>query len=315
MARSRGLGDVYKRQIYNYRLQTLYGQGNGASGGGTSQSASAYMSDYHTGRAILEAAGVDPSNLMYHPYVQGGIDQAVAESMLWSGVDVARTTSPYEAQLYGFELGNNALALRAVNLDSTRTLVQAKAMIDDAMVFGGLVVFMGHETHDTTAGSVTWLTSDLSELIAYSAASGADHLTMKGLRDRFAQLGILKNRAAPIPTMPVRFIGRLLSANMNSTADQAITLDAGHWRIEGIYATNSSVSLTAAAGGVYTAAAKGGTVIVAAGQVYSGLVNATDVLAETMAATPTVSGSIYLSLTTAQGSAATADVFVFGRPV
>lgn len=303
--------------VYNYKLQTLYGVGNGENNGsGTSHSAAAYMSDYYTARATLEAVGVDPANLMYHPYVQGGIDQAVAESMLWSGVDLARTTSPYETQLYGFELGNNALDLRSVNLDSSRTLAQAKAMIDDAKVFGGLCIFMGHQTNDSAADSATWITSDLSDLIAYSASSsGVEHLTMKELRDRFAQLGILKNRAAPMTTMPVRCIGRLLAANMNSTADQAITLDPGQWKIEGVYATKPSTSLTTAAGGVYTATAKGGTAIVAAGQVYSGLVAATDVVSGTMAATPTVTGSVYLSLTTAQGAAATADVFVFGRPI
>ena len=302
--------------IYNYKLQTLYGSGNGENNGtGTSQSAAAYMADFHAARAVLESAGVDPANLMYHPYVQGGVDQALAECMLWSGVDLARTTSPYEAQLYGFELGNNALSIRAVNLDSSRSLAQAKAMVDDAVVFGGLVVFMGHDTDDAVAGPVTWRTADLSNLVSYSAASGAEHLTMKELRDRFCQLSILKNRTDQMATMPVRCIGRLLAANMNSTSDQAITLDPGRWKVEGIYVAKPSVPLTTAAGGIYTAAAKGGTAVVAAGQVYSGLVTATDVVSGTMAATPTVSGSIYLSLTTAQGAAATADVFVFGRPV
>lgn len=302
--------------INNYKLQTLFGTGNGENNGsGTSQSVSAYLGDYHTARAVLEAAGVNPSNFMYHPYVQGGVDQGLAEGICNAGVDLGRTTSPYEAQLYGFEMGNNVLSLRSVNLDSSRTLAQAKAMIDDARLFGGLCIFMGHQTHDTTAGAVTWITSDLADLISYSASSGAEHMTMTQLRDRFAQMNVLKTRVAYSMPMPVRCIGRLIGANMNSTADQAIALDPGQWKIEGVYSTKPSVSLTTAAGGVYTSTAKGGTAIVAAAQSYSTLVAATDVLPATMAATPTVSGNVYLSLTTAQGSAATADLFVFGRPI
>lgn len=302
--------------IYNYKLQTLFSHGNGESNGAsTSQSVATYMADYHTSRAALEAIGVDPDGLMYHPYVQGGCDQAVVESMSWAGVDLARTASPYEAQMYGVDLGNNALALRTVNLSSSRTLAQAKAKIDEAVAYGGLCIFMGHQTHDTTADSTTWLTADLQALIEYSATSGAEHLTMMELRDRLVQIGALKNRASSMSTMPVRCIGRLLLANMNSTADQAITLDPGQWKIEGVYATKATLSLTTAAGGVYTGAAKGGTAIVAAGQVYSGLVAQTDVIYATMAATPTVTGSIYLSLTVAQGAAATTSIYVFGRPI
>jgi len=109
---------------------------------------------------------------------------------------------------------------------------------------------------------------------------------------------------------------------MNSTADQSIPLMAGTWKVEGVYFTKPSVTLaaSAAAGGVYSAAAKGGTAIVAAAQSYgSGLVAATDVLGPPTAATATITSAtgttpVYLSLTTAHGSAATADVFVFGRP-
>jgi hypothetical protein len=63
-------------------------------------------------------------------------------------------------------------------------------------------------------------------------------------------------------------------------------------------------------------AGKAGTTIVDAAQVYSGLTVATSVITTTMAATPTVSnGTIYLTLTTPQGAAATAMVYVYGRAV
>jgi predicted solute-binding protein len=79
-----------------------------------------------------------------------------------------------------------------------------------------------------------------------------------------------------------------------------------------IYVTNASTSLTLAAGGIYTATSKGGTAIVAAGQVYSALTSSSKTLQTTIAVTDTrTESTLYLSLTTAQGSAATADVYVF----
>lgn len=308
---------IASHNVNNYRLQTLYGNGNGESNGtSTSQSISAYVGDYNTARAALEAFGVDQQYFMYHPWVQGGSDEGGAEALQAAGVDIARTTSPYEAQLYGFDIGNNSLNLRAVELASSRTLSSAQAMVDDAVTYGGVVIFMGHETSDSVEDSVTWLTSNVSALVAYAASKDADILTIFQLRDHLIGRGCLKPRGYYNNPMPMRCIGRVNNANMNSTADQAITLDSGQWKIEAIYLTDASTSMTTAAGGFYTAAAKGGTAIVAAGQTYTGLTAATSVVAPTMAATPTVSGgTIYFSLTTAQGSTATADIFVFGRPV
>lgn len=309
---------IASHNIYNYRLQMLFGTGLGEQNGtGTSQNVSSYVADYHAGRVILESLGAPPDGFMYHPWVQGGMDQAGAEAIKAAGCDIIRTTNPYEAQVYGCEQWNNALAIRSVNLDSTRTLAQAKSMIDDAVAYGGLCVFMGHETADT-AGPTTWIESDLAALIDYAASKSgvADILTAKQVRDRLLAMNLLRSRDSANSPAPVRCIGRLIGANMNVTTDQVITLDAGQFKIEGVYVTKSSVSLTTAAGGVYTVASKGGTAVVAASQSYSTLVAATNVLPCTMAAMPTVSsGSLYLSLTTAQGVAATADVFVFGRPV
>jgi len=78
---------------------------------------------------------------------------------------------------------------------------------------------------------------------------------------------------------------------------------------------NASISLTTAAGGFYTAAAKGGTALVAAGQAYSALTAANLAMECTLnaAADWWAAGTpVYLSLATAQGAAATADVYVYG---
>jgi len=110
-------------------------------------------------------------------------------------------------------------------------------------------------------------------------------------------------------------LGKLVGANMNVTTDQAIAISAAKYRITRITVTNASASLTLAAGGVYPAAAKGGTAIVAAGQLYTALTVALLALDLTLAVASTVYSavpSIFFSLTTAQGAAATADIYIYG---
>ena len=116
-------------------------------------------------------------------------------------------------------------------------------------------------------------------------------------------------------------LGKLISANMNSTADQQITMldNPSKFLLRRIVVTNASISLTTAAGGVYTAASKGGTAVVAAAQAYSSLTTSALFLDLTLSATGSASTTVksnipnlYLSLTTAQGAAATADVYVYG---
>ncbi len=111
-----------------------------------------------------------------------------------------------------------------------------------------------------------------------------------------------------------RILGKLIGANMNSTADQAIPLNSTNYIIRRIVVTNASASLTLAVGGVYTGASKSGTAIVSAVQAYSGLTGATKTLDLTLAALTTIltGAQIYFALTTGLGSAATADIYVFG---
>ncbi len=107
-------------------------------------------------------------------------------------------------------------------------------------------------------------------------------------------------------------LGKLLSANMNTTGDQSISIGNVPCRITKIVITNASTSLSLAVGGFYTAASKGGNAIVANTQVYSSLTSGGLELLATLSK-PYVSASpIYFALTTALGSAGTADIYVFG---
>jgi hypothetical protein len=119
-------------------------------------------------------------------------------------------------------------------------------------------------------------------------------------------------------------IGILKGANFNTTADQAIpiTLVSGYtnYRINEIIMINASTDLTTAAGGIYPTISKGGAPYVAATQTYTTVGSGpTAFLSLTKTSVATfathVDSILYLSLTTAQGSAATADIYVFGTPI
>lgn len=114
-----------------------------------------------------------------------------------------------------------------------------------------------------------------------------------------------------------KLLGRLIGANLNVTTDQAIAvLQSGKYVIANIIATNPSTTLAVsiAAGGFYTGASKSGTTIVAAGQLYTALTAASKISPLTLALTTDslTAQTLYFSLTVAHGSAATADLYIFG---
>lgn len=134
---------------------------------------------------------------------------------------------------------------------------------------------------------------------------------------------------AGVPVAPgTGYLAVLPSADMNSILDQPIQLPLGctAFRIQAILATNASLPLTTAAGGIYPAGSKGGTAIVANTQVYTALTTANGLLSLTFAAGVTttryssanvavVNGylTLYLSLTTGQGASGTADFYLIGQ--
>lgn len=123
-------------------------------------------------------------------------------------------------------------------------------------------------------------------------------------------------------------LASLRGANFNTTNDQPIVIPQRiiAFRLQTIIVTNATVSLTTAVGGFYPAASKGGTPIIAASQVYSGLTTQDSLIQPTLAAFGSGTrfsartlgqivglSAIWLSLTTGQGVAATADVYLAGQ--
>jgi hypothetical protein len=111
-------------------------------------------------------------------------------------------------------------------------------------------------------------------------------------------------------------LGALLGADMNVTTDQSITIRSAKYIVRRVVCYDASVSLTTAAGGIYTLAAKAGVALVPAAQVYAGLTAAAkwlDLALDASAGTDYLTATtLFLSLTTAQGGAATADFLVIG---
>ncbi len=120
-----------------------------------------------------------------------------------------------------------------------------------------------------------------------------------------------------------RILGFLQQADFNSSNDQPIVVQSPVqvFQLTGIIIANASRSITTAAGGFYTAASKGGSAIVAAGQVYSALTGANLLMQATLTAFANsarfssallTANQIFFSLTTPQGVACNADIYAIG---
>lgn len=120
-----------------------------------------------------------------------------------------------------------------------------------------------------------------------------------------------------------RVLGVQQNVDFNSTNDTPILVQSAVqvFQLTGIIVTNASRSITTAAGGFYIGVSKGGSAIVAAGQVYSALTGSNLLMQPTLtafalaarfSASLLTANQIFFSLTTPQGVPCTADVYLIG---
>jgi len=112
----------------------------------------------------------------------------------------------------------------------------------------------------------------------------------------------------------IRLLAVFQGVNVNGTGDQAVLpiQNTTNYSVSNVVFTNASISLTTAAAGLFTAPAAGGTGIVA-NAALSALTGPTVVSQRTVASTATQSAqNLYLNVGTAQGAAATMDIYVYG---
>jgi hypothetical protein len=111
----------------------------------------------------------------------------------------------------------------------------------------------------------------------------------------------------------LRLIASAQSVNLNSVADTvANILVSGRVSVQSIIVTNASVDLTTAQLAVYTGAGATGTAVKSA-YALTGNTTAAKTVVTAATSTDAITGSpLYIRCTTAQGAAATADVFIYG---
>ena len=112
----------------------------------------------------------------------------------------------------------------------------------------------------------------------------------------------------------IRLLAVFTGVNVNATGDAANLkiANATNWSVSNVVFTNASISLTTAAAGLFTAPSAGGTAIVA-NAALSALTASTVVSQRTVASTAIQTGdNLYVNVGTAQGAAATMDVYVYG---
>ena len=111
----------------------------------------------------------------------------------------------------------------------------------------------------------------------------------------------------------IRLLAFFQGVNVNATGDTVLPIiDSSTYSVSNVVMTNASISLTTAAAGVFTAPAAGGTAIVS-NAALSALTGSTVVSQRTVASTAAQTGqNLYVNVGTAQGAAATVDVYVYG---
>ena len=111
----------------------------------------------------------------------------------------------------------------------------------------------------------------------------------------------------------LRLLAVYQGVNANVTGDTVLPIiNSTTYSVKNVVFTNASISLTTAAAGVFTAPAAGGTAIVA-NAALSALTGPTVVSERTVATTAAQTGqNLYVNVGTAQGAAATFDVYVYG---
>lgn len=111
----------------------------------------------------------------------------------------------------------------------------------------------------------------------------------------------------------LRLLASAQGVNLNAVADTvAPVLDSSRYSVQSVIVTNASVDLTTAQLAVYSGAGATGTAVKSA---YALTGNSTPAKTVVTAATSTdaLTGTpLYIRCTTAQGAAATADVFIYG---
>lgn len=114
----------------------------------------------------------------------------------------------------------------------------------------------------------------------------------------------------------LRLIAVAKGVNANALGDTAMqVINATNWTATTVVLSNASISLTTAAAGIFTAVAAGGTAVrtnAALSALTASTVTSAAAATAAAIALNTTAQTIYFNVATAQGAAATLDVYVYG---
>ena len=110
----------------------------------------------------------------------------------------------------------------------------------------------------------------------------------------------------------LRLLAYYQGVNVNATGDTVLPIiNSTSYSVSNVIMTNASVSLSSAAAGVFTAPSASGAIV--SNAALSALTGSTVVSQRTVASTAAQTGqNLYVNVGTAQGAAATMDVYVYG---
>jgi hypothetical protein len=185
----------------------------------------------------------------------------------------------------------------------------------------GVAIGSDVQQYDAELAALAGLVSAADRLPYFTGAGTAGLAVFTAVARTLVNAATVAAQRGVLAVLPrYGLLGSLVGANFNSGSDQAITIvGSSRYIIRRIVVDNASISLTTAAGGFYTGAGMSGTTIVAAGQVYSALTASSKYLSLTLEAVVGTdvftAATVYLALSTPQGSAATANVWIWGEDV
>jgi len=213
----------------------------------------------------------------------------ITASSLTPGLNVANSNGTTAASILGSPAASTQRKVNGINIFNADT-VASKIMVT--------------LNDNSTLYPLVNLTLQVGETLGYTDAQGW-----------YAQ-DVYGNRKTAAVSPANLFVVKLAGANLNSNTDQAIAGFPAKYLIMDVVATNCSGSASTAVGGIYTAGSKGGNQVIYSGQGYSSLTGSTSLLKCDFASgaleTIYTSSQLYFSLTTPQGAAMTADIYVYG---
>lgn len=282
--------------------------------------------------SVIDSTHVELYNLGYPNNAPAGTVIPVGSAVGVGGIQGDAGSSPADALLAANNLSdvdNVATARGSLGLGSVALL----NTVTDAEFSGQLSVLKGGTgAADAATARVNLSAQELNALLtalAGLAPTVADRLiyttgvnlvalsTLTAFARTLLDDATAADARETLEVLPrYGLLGSITGWDVNSAAtDTAFTISSSRYRIDRIVVENASTNLTTATGGVFTAAGGGGTTI-AADQALSALTASTkfdDLTLQAIAGTDVfTAATLYSRCGTAQGSAATVDLLLFG---